>query len=90
MSFCPINTKGVPDLKKLCIFQFATNDENEFGGVFTKSSKNIAYPNLIAVKWQFRIQGITRVHKSTNGVKLCVGVGHGVGGGHEGPIWPTD
>ncbi len=33
MSFCPVNTKA---LRKLCVFQFATNDENEFGDVFTK------------------------------------------------------
>ncbi len=57
-----MNKNGVPGLRKLCIFQFATNDENVDLGVYQKSDpKNIAYPNLLTVKCPFRILGITKV-----------------------------
>ncbi len=78
-----MNNKGVPCLKILFIFQFATNDENVKLGVYPESDpENIACPNLLTVKCSFRILDITRLQKSTM-KSSCVGV-------HEGPIWPTD
>ncbi len=39
-----MNNKGVPCLTKLCIFQFATNDENVNLGVYPESDpENIVY-----------------------------------------------
>ncbi len=61
-----MNNKGVPSLRKLCIFQFTTNDENVNLGVYPESNpENIAYPSLFPVKCSFRILDITRVQKST-------------------------
>ena len=61
-----MNNKGVPGLRKLCIFQFATNDENVNLGVYPESDpENIAYPNLLTGKCPFRTLDITRVQKST-------------------------
>ena len=61
-----MNNKGVPGLRKLCIFQFVINDENVNLRLHPESDpENIAYPNLFTVKCPFRILGITRVQKST-------------------------
>ncbi len=61
-----MNNKGVSSLKKLCIFQFMTNDENVSLGVYPESDpENMAYPSLFPVKYPFRILNITRVQKST-------------------------
>ncbi len=60
-----MNNKGVPGLRKLCIFQFVTNDENVNLGLYPESDpENIAYPKLLTVKWSFHILDITRVQKS--------------------------
>ncbi len=60
-----MNNKGVPDLRKLCIFQFGTIDENMNLGVYPGSDpEKIAYPNLFTLKCPFRILDITRVQKS--------------------------
>ncbi len=78
-----MNNKGVQGLRKLCIFQFATNDENVNLGVYPESDpENIACPSFFTVKCPFRILDITGVQKST--IKSsCVCVG---GGGARGPI----
>ncbi len=61
-----MNNKGVPGLRKLCIFQFTTNDENVNLGVYPESDpENIACPSLFTVKCPFHILDITRVQKST-------------------------
>ncbi len=61
-----MNNIGVPGLRKLCIFQFATNDENVNLGVYPESDpENIACPSLFTGKCLFRILNITRVQKST-------------------------
>ncbi len=45
-----MNNEGVPSLRKLCIFQFTTNDENVNLGVYPESDpENIAYPSLFPV-----------------------------------------
>ncbi len=77
-----MNNKGVPFLRKVCIFQFVTNDENVNLGVYPESDpENIAYPNVLTVKCPFRILDITRLQKSTM-KSSCMGGG----GVHEGPI----
>ncbi len=79
-----MNNKRVPCLRKLCIFQFVTNNENVNLRVYSESDpENIAYPDLLTVKCPFCILDITRLQKST--MKSSCG-----GGVHEGPIWPTD
>ncbi len=76
-----MNNKVAPGLRKLCIFRFATNDENvNLGGV---DPENIAYPNLLTVKCPFRILDIPRLQKST--MKSSCGWGWRV---HEGPSGP--
>ncbi len=61
-----MNNKGVPGLRKVCIFQIATNDENVNLGVYPESDPaNIAYPNLFIIKCLFHILGLTRAQKST-------------------------
>ncbi len=83
-----MNNNGIPGLRKLCIFQFATSDENCNLGVYPQSDpENITYPNLFTVKGPFRILCITRIRKSTM-KSSCVCVWGG--GVHEGHIWPTD
>ncbi len=55
-----MNNKEVPGLRKLCIFQSVTNDENMNLGVYPECHpENIAYPNLFTVKCSFRTLGIT-------------------------------
>ncbi len=69
-----MNNKGVPGLRKLCIFPFTTNDENVNFGVYTESDpENTAYPSLFTVKCPFRILDIIRLQKST--MKLSWGGG---------------
>ncbi len=47
-----MSNKGVPGLRKLCIFQLATNDENVNLGVYPESDpENIACPSLFTVKY---------------------------------------
>ena len=78
-----MNNKGVPGLNRLCIFQFATNDENVKLRVYPKTDiENIAYPNLLTVKCPFRIVllDITRLQKSTM-KSTCAGRGGGVARG---------
>ncbi len=59
----------------MCIFQFATNDENVNLGVYPESDPvNIAYPSLFTVKCPFRILDIIRLQKSTM-KSSCVGGG---------------
>ncbi len=59
-----MNNKEVPFIRKLCIFQFATNDENVNFGMYSESDpENIAYTNLLTVKCPFRILDITRFQK---------------------------
>ncbi len=61
-----MNNKGVSGLRKLCIFKFATNDENVNLQVYPESDpENIAYPSLFTVKCPFRILDIIRLQKST-------------------------
>ncbi len=75
-----MNNERIPGLRKLCIFQFTTNDENVNLEVYPESDpENIACPNLLTVKCPFRILDITRLQKST--MKSSWG-----GGVHEGPI----
>ncbi len=76
-----MNNKGVAGLRKLCIFQCATNDENVNLGVYPESDpENIACLSLFTLKCPFRILDITRVQKSAM-KSSC-----GRGGVHEGPI----
>ncbi len=68
-----MNNKGVLGLRKLCILQFATNDENVNLGEYPESDQeNIAYPSLFPVKCPFLILDIIRVQKSTM-KSSCVG-----------------
>ncbi len=61
-----MSNKGVPGLRILCIFQFATNDENVNLGVYPESDpENIACPSLSTVKCPFRRLDIIRLQKST-------------------------
>ncbi len=79
-----MNNKGVPGLRKLCIFQFVTNNENVNLGVYPESDpENIAYPSLFTVKCLFRILDIIRLQKSTMKSSCVCVCGGGV---HEGPI----
>ncbi len=59
-----MNNKGVTGLRKLCIFQSVTTDENVNLGVYPEiDPENIAYPDLFTVKYPFRTLGTTRVKK---------------------------
>ena len=70
-----MNNKGVPGLRILCIFQFATSDENVKLEVYPESDpEKIACPNLLTVKCPFRILDIIRLQKST--MKSSWGGGH--------------
>ncbi len=61
-----VNNNGVPGLRKLCIFQFTTNDENMNLWVYPeRDPENIAYLNLLTVKRPFGILDIIRLQKST-------------------------
>ncbi len=80
-----MNNKGVPGLRKLCIFQFATNDENVNLGVYPESDpENIAYPSLFTVKCPIRILDIIRLQKRTM-KSSCGGGGWGCTGGLSSP-----
>ncbi len=75
-----MNNKGVPGLRKVCIFQIATNDENVNLGVYPESDPELAYPSLFTVKCLFRILDIIRLQKST--MKSSCGRGGGARGAY--------
>ncbi len=76
-----MNNKGVPGLRKLCISQLATNDENINLGVYPESDpENIAYPNVFTVKCPFCILVITRLQQKYHEVKLGGGWTRGLSG----------
>ncbi len=59
-----MNNKGVPGLRKLCCFQFVTNDENVNVGVHLESDpENIAYPNLSQVRGRRDARGTYLAHR---------------------------
>ncbi len=63
----------VRGLRKLCIVQSVTNDENVNLGVYPESDpENMAYPNLFTVRCPFDILGITKVQYHKVKFYVCV------------------
>ncbi len=73
-----MNNKGVPGLRKLCIFKFTKNDENVNLGVYPeRDPENIAYPNLFTVKCPFNSTRHNKASEKYQEVKLWAGGARG-------------